>query len=60
MDMPSDPARRVEAARTAIGEIRGGGYFVAPIREMESAAVKTLPGFGDFLSRWRVMVVASP
>ena len=58
--MTSDPARRVEAARTAIGEVRGGGYFVAPIRERESVAVKTLPGHGDFLSPWHVMVAASP
>lgn len=54
--MTSDPARRAEQVRTAIDEMRGVGYFLEPIREMERAAVEALPGLDDFLSRWRVIV----
>lgn len=54
--MTADPARRPEAVRTAIDETSGVGYFAAPIREMERAAGKALPGLEDFLPRWRALL----
>ena len=54
--MTTDPARRAEAVLMAINEMRDVGYFPEPIREMEGVAVEALPGLGDFLTQWRVIV----
>jgi hypothetical protein len=54
--MTSNPDHRAEAVRAGIAEIDGVGYFLEPIRELERVAVEGLPGFDDFLSRWRAVV----
>ena len=54
--MTSEPARRPEAVRAAIGEMKGAGDLFEPILEMERAAVEALPGMADFLPAWRAGV----
>jgi hypothetical protein len=50
------PAQRGEVVRLAIEEVRGVGYLMEPIREMERVAVEPLPGLDDFLPQWRAVV----
>ena len=47
--------RAVLAAFDAVG---GVWHFAAPLRELEQAAVESLPGVDDFLLRWREAVAA--
>lgn len=54
--MTSEPARRAEAVRAAIAEVRGASFFLEPIREMEGAVSEALPGLAEFLTAWRVIV----
>lgn len=54
--MTTEPARRAEAVRAAMGEVSGVGFFFEPIQEMERTAVEALPGLADFLPAWRVIV----
>jgi len=49
---------RPEAVRSAIEDTLAFGHFLAPIREMERAAVNPLPDLDDFLTRWRHLVEA--
>ncbi|MCC6765375.1 MAG: hypothetical protein IT293_12005 [Deltaproteobacteria bacterium] len=52
----SDPARRGEAVRAAIDEVRGIGNFFEPIRAMEDAALAPLPDLDAFLGQWCAIV----
>ncbi len=52
----SEPSRRAEAVRAAIDEVRGVGYFMDPIQEMEQVAVEPLPQLEEFLRQWRDLV----
>jgi tetratricopeptide (TPR) repeat protein len=54
--MISIPETRAEAVRSAIEEVRGVGCFMEPLRDMERVAAEQLPGFEEFLPRWRGIV----
>lgn len=54
--MTADPARRAEAVRAAIDEVRGIGHFFEPVREIACAGVEPLPDLAGFLARWRAIV----
>ena len=54
--MISIPERRAETVRSAIEEVRGVGCFMEPLRDMERVAAEPLPGFEEFLPRWRGIV----
>ena len=54
--MISIPERRAEAVRSVIEEVRGVGCFMEPLRDMECVAAEALPGFEEFLPRWRGIV----
>lgn len=54
--MISPEDRRAEAVRAAIERLHCGCFGLAPLRELERAAVEPLPGLEDFLPRWRALV----
>jgi len=54
--MISVPEERAEAVRSAIEEVRGVVCFMEPLRDMERVSAEPLPGFEEFLPRWRAVV----
>ncbi len=50
------PEKRAETVRSAIDEVRGVGYFMEPLRDMERVVVEPLPGLEEFLPRWRALI----
>jgi tetratricopeptide (TPR) repeat protein len=54
--MISIPEKRAEAVRSAIEEVCSVGCFMEPLRDMERVAAEPLPGFDEFLPRWRGIV----
>jgi hypothetical protein len=54
--MTSAPEKRPETVRSAIDEVRGVGYFMEPIRDMERVVVEALPGLEEFFPRWRALI----
>lgn len=54
--MTSPLEQRADAFYKAIEDMREAGSFLEPLREMESAAVESLPDFDVFLRQWRDLV----
>jgi hypothetical protein len=54
--MLTEPENRAEAVWRAIDEMRWVGHFWRPLEELERAAAEPLPGFEEFLPRWRDLV----
>jgi hypothetical protein len=48
--------KRAEVVRSAIDEVRGVGYFMEPLRDMERVVVEPLTDIEDFLPRWRALI----
>ncbi|MHC4956677.1 MAG: hypothetical protein ACYTGZ_22795 [Planctomycetota bacterium] len=57
--MSAAPCARAEAVRSAIEDTMAFGHFLAPVREMERAAVEPLPDLDDFLAGWRHLLEAN-
>jgi hypothetical protein len=54
--MTAVPVDRANAVRQAIDEVQSIGCFVAPLREMEQAAIEPLPDLDEFLPRWHALI----
>lgn len=54
--MTATPPNRAKAVLAAMDDVRAVGRFWEPLAEMERAAVEPLPGFAEFLPRWRALV----
>lgn len=56
MYMIASPDQRASAVRDALDEMCGVECCWEPLCQMERAAVESLPGFNEFLPRWRKLI----
>ncbi len=54
--MLSEPGRRAEKVRAAVGAICGIGTLGDLIQAMERVAIEALPGLSDFYPAWRAII----
>jgi len=59
MYMTAAQDHRAQAVHAAIDEVEAVGSFWEPLREIERVAIEPLPGFDEFLPRWRALIEAS-